>query len=231
MKLTCQDPSSLCHPFDTLLLQSRQSAWRLWVKRALDCGVALCGIVLLSPVFLGVGILIWLTLGRPILFRQQRPGQFAKPFWLLKYRTMLNECDSDGRLLPDGDRLTRVGRLLRATSLDELPQLWNVLCGDVSLVGPRPLLMRYLSRYSPWQARRHTVMPGITGWAQVNGRNALNWEQKLDLDVWYADNWSLWLDLKIMFLTVLKVIRRDGINHPDHATMAEFMGTADHRKY
>jgi lipopolysaccharide/colanic/teichoic acid biosynthesis glycosyltransferase len=198
----------------------------LHVKRIFDCSAALCGLVLVSPLLLPLSALVWLSMGRPILFRQQRPGRFAKPFLLLKFRTMSERRDAGGKLLPDADRLTLVGRLLRATSLDELPQLWNVFRGDISLVGPRPLLMQYLDRYTPEQARRHDVMPGITGWAQVNGRNALTWEQKFSLDVWYVDHWSLWLDIKILFLTVGKVFRRHGISNANHATMPEFMGNS-----
>ena len=172
-----------------------QSGWRFWIKSIFDRSMALCGLVVLSPLFIAAGVLVWLSMKRPIFFRQLRPGRFAKPFWLLKFRTMSGRRDAGGGLLPDAERLTSVGRLLRVTSLDELPQLWNVLCGDISLVGPRPLLMQYVSRYSPEQARRHDVMPGITGWAQINGRNALTWEEKFALDSWYVDNWSLRLDI------------------------------------
>jgi lipopolysaccharide/colanic/teichoic acid biosynthesis glycosyltransferase len=207
-----------------MLKQPTQHGWRFWIKTGFDRSAALCGLIILSPVFIAVSVLVWLSMGRPILFRQQRPGRFAKPFWLLKFRTMSDRRDAGGKLLPDADRLTRIGRLLRATSLDELPQLWNVLRGDISLVGPRPLLMEYLPRYSPEQARRHEVMPGITGWAQINGRNALSWKEKFTMDTWYVDHWSLWLDLKILSMTVLRVLRRDGISNQDHATMPEFMG-------
>ena len=161
-------------------------------------------------------------MGRPIVFRQQRPGRFAKPFILLKFRTMSDRRDASGRLLPDAERLTRIGRFLRATSLDELPQLWNVLRGDISLVGPRPLLMEHLPRYSPEQGRRHDVMSGITGWAQINGRNALNWAEKFELDKWYVDNWSLGLDLRILLQTFKCVLRRERISSGGHATMPEF---------
>ena len=163
-------------------------------------------------------------MGCPILLRQQRPGRFAKPFRLLKFRTMSEQREASGDLLPDAVRLTRVGRLLRATSLDELPQLWNVFRGDISLVGPRPLLMDYLPRYSPEQARRHDVMPGITGWAQINGRNALTWEEKFALDNWYVNSWSLALDMRILLLTLIHVLKRDGITQAGHATMPEFIG-------
>jgi len=167
-------------------------------------------------------MLVWLSMGYPIFFRQQRPGRFAKPFWLLKFRTMSDRRSVGGKLLPDADRLTRIGRLLRTTSLDELPQLWNVLRGDISLVGPRPLLMEYLPCYSPEQARRHDVMPGITGWAQINGRNALTWEEKFALDTWYVDNWKFGLDLQILLLTIKSVLQREGISSKGHATMPKF---------
>jgi sugar transferase EpsL len=193
-------------------------------KRALDLALTLLAAVLLLPVWLGLALLVWLTMGWPVLFRQQRPGQHAKPFTLLKFRTMSDSRDAEGNLLPDGERLMAVGRFLRSSSLDELPELFNVLKGDMSLVGPRPLLMAYLDRYTPQQARRHEVRPGITGWAQVNGRNALSWEEKFELDGWYVDNVSLGLDLKIIALTVWKILRRDGISQAGHATMEEFMG-------
>ena len=224
MKLARQDASPAHCTSDALRSQSRQNGWRFFVKSALDRCAALCGLIVVSPVLIAVSILVWLSMGRPILFRQPRPGRLAKPFWLLKFRTMSDRREASGDLLPDAVRLTRVGRLLRATSLDELPQLWNVLRGDLSLVGPRPLLMRYLPRYAPEQARRHEVMPGITGWAQINGRNELNWEEKFSMDTRYVNRWSLWLDLKILSMTVLRVLRRDGISSQDHATMPEFMG-------
>jgi sugar transferase EpsL len=195
-------------------------------KRGLDVVVSVFGLVLLSPVLVCVGVLVWLQIGRPILFRQQRPGYKSVPFLTLKFRSMTEGCDRQGRLLPDGERITRLGALLRRASLDELPQLWNVLRGDMSLVGPRPLLMRYLDRYTPQQARRHSVLPGITGWTQVNGRNDLPWEQKLALDVWYVDHWSLSLDLRILGVTVWKVLKGEGIAAEGSATMPEFMGTA-----
>lgn len=203
----------------------RQSGWRLRVKSTLDRAGALCGIIVSSPLLIGVGLAVWLTSGRPILFRQQRPGRFAKPFVLLKFRTMSERRNGAGKLMSDGARLTRIGRILRSLSLDEVPQLWNVVKGDLSLVGPRPLLMDYLPRYSEEQARRHDVMPGITGWAQANGRNALTWEQKFALDVWYVDNWSIALDLRILLLTVIQVPRRVGISQSKHATMGEFLGS------
>jgi lipopolysaccharide/colanic/teichoic acid biosynthesis glycosyltransferase len=206
-------------------MRSRQNGWRFFVKSALDRSAALCGLIVVSPVLIVVSILVWLSMGRPILFRQRRPGRFAKPFLLLKFRTMSERRDANGDLLPDADRLTRVGRLLRATSLDELPQLWNVLRGDISLVGPRPLLMEYLSRYSPEQARRHDVMPGITGWAQINGRNALAWQEKFAHDTWYVDNWSLMLDFSILAKTLWRVLKRNGISSQGHATMPEFLSS------
>lgn len=206
-------------------MRNRQSGWRFLVKTLFDRAAALSGLIAFSPLYIGASLLVWVSIGRPILFRQHRPGRFAKPFMLLKFRTMSERREPGGKLLPDSDRLTRVGRLLRATSLDELPQLWNVLRGDISMVGPRPLLMSYLPRYSTEQARRHDVMPGITGWAQVNGRNALSWEQKFHLDLWYVDHWSIRLDLKILWLTVRKVLRREGVNQRGEATMAEFMGS------
>ena len=168
--------------------------------------------------------MIWREMGSPILFRQTRPGTNGKPFQMIKFRTMRNAIDADGRPLPDSERLTKLGRLLRSSSLDELPELWNVLKGDMSLVGPRPLLMEYLPLYSPEQARRHEVRPGVTGWAQVNGRNAISWNEKFALDVWYVDNRTLWLDLKIIWFTIRKVIKRDGISAAGEATMSRFTG-------
>jgi sugar transferase EpsL len=196
------------------------------LKRGLDVVVSLFGLLLLSPVLVCVAVLVWLQIGRPILFRQQRPGYRSIPFFALKFRSMTDQRDGQGRLLTDGERITRLGALLRRSSVDELPQLWNVLRGDMSLVGPRPLLMQYLDRYTLEQARRHSVLPGITGWTQVNGRNDLPWEQKLALDVWYVDHWSLSLDLRILGVTVWKVLKGEGIAAEGSATMPEFMGTA-----
>jgi len=170
--------------------------------------------------------MIAFKLGKPIIFTQVRPGLASRPFKMIKFRTMNNQCDTDGNLLPDAQRLTSFGRFLRSTSLDELPELWNVIKGDMSLVGPRPLLMEYLPLYSPEQARRHEVRPGITGWAQVNGRNALSWEEKFKLDVWYVDNRTFWLDLKILLMTVKKVFVRDGISADGEATMSKFQGSS-----
>ncbi len=203
----------------------RQRGWRLAVKRAIDLAAAALLLLLCSPILAAVALALRVRQGSPVLFHQQRPGRGGLPFELLKFRTMLDAAGPDGRPLPDAERLTPVGRLLRSTSLDELPQLWNVLRGDLSLVGPRPLLMQYLARYSPEQARRHDVLPGITGWAQVNGRNAISWEQKFALDVWYVDNWRLSLDLQILFMTAGRVLSRSGISQGGHATMPEFMGS------
>ncbi|MGQ9768866.1 MAG: sugar transferase [Anaerolineae bacterium] len=198
--------------------------YQKWGKRVLDVVLAGAALVVLSPVILIIALAIRLWMGPQVSFRQVRPGLYGRPFTLYKFRTMTDARDVQGNLLPDAERLTPLGRFLRATSLDELPELWNVLKGDMSLVGPRPLLMQYLDRYTPEQARRHEVRPGITGWAQVNGRNALSWEQKFALDVWYVDNLSLWLDLKIIALTVWKILKREGISQPGQATAEEFMG-------
>lgn len=194
-------------------------------KRLFDLFLAALGVVILSPVLLLIALLVRIYHGSPVLFTQQRPGFKGRPFFIYKFRTMTDARDAEGRLLPDAQRLTRLGRFLRASSLDELPELFNVLRGEMSLVGPRPLLMQYLDRYTPEQARRHEVLPGITGWAQVNGRNALSWEDKFRLDVWYVDHWSLWLDVKILLLTLWKVLKREGISQPGHATAEEFMGS------
>jgi sugar transferase EpsL len=194
-------------------------------KRALDLTLTIAALVLLAPVIIAVAALVRLRLGAPVLFRQQRPGLAGKPFTMYKFRTMTDASDAAGRPLPDAQRLTAFGRFLRSTSLDELPELINVLRGEMSLVGPRPLLTTYLDRYSPEQMRRHEVRPGITGWAQVNGRNAISWEEKFALDVWYVDHRSLRLDLWIMALTAWKIVRRDGISPHGQATMPEFAGT------
>lgn len=200
---------------------------RRFVKRAFDVTVAAAALVVLSPVLLLTALLVARNLGRPVLFRQERPGLDGKPFTILKFRTMKDAVAADGTPLPDSERLTPFGQKLRSTSLDELPELINVLKGEMSLVGPRPLIMAYLDRYTERQARRNDVRPGITGWAQVNGRNALSWEDRFELDVWYVENHTLWLDLKIMWLTVLTVLRRDGVSAEGHATMPEFMGSAE----
>jgi lipopolysaccharide/colanic/teichoic acid biosynthesis glycosyltransferase len=193
-------------------------------KRAFDAVVASVALVVLSPVLLVVGVLVRRRLGAPVLFTQQRPGLRGRPFRLVKFRTMRDALDRDGRALPDDERMTPFGARLRSLSLDELPELWNVVRGDMSLVGPRPLLMQYLDRYTPEQARRHEVPPGLTGWAQVNGRNATGWAERFEMDVWYVDHRSMWLDLRILWLTVRSVIRRDGVSAEGHATMPEFMG-------
>jgi lipopolysaccharide/colanic/teichoic acid biosynthesis glycosyltransferase len=203
----------------------KQSGWRLAVKRAIDVSGAAIGLVATAPVQAAVAAAIRVTMGSPVFFRQARPGRHARTFHIYKFRTMTDAHDANGELLPDEARLTAVGRFIRSTSLDELPQLWNVLRGDLSFVGPRPLLVRYLPRYSREQARRHDVLPGITGWAQINGRNALDWNSKLALDVWYVDHWNLLLDFRILARTAGAVLRRDGISNAESATMPEFMGS------
>jgi lipopolysaccharide/colanic/teichoic acid biosynthesis glycosyltransferase len=197
----------------------------MWVKRLLDIFVSASALLLLAPVLLVLALLVWITMGRPILFRQQRPGLHGKPFEMLKFRTMLSDPALGTGVASDARRLTRTGRFLRQSSLDELPELWNILKGEMSLVGPRPLLMQYLDRYTPEQARRHDVKPGLTGWAQVNGRNALSWEEKFALDTWYVDHRSFWLDIRILLLTAWHVIRPRGISAEGAATMPEFMGS------
>lgn len=197
------------------------------MKQLFDFVVALLVLIIFAPVLLLLVYLIRKHLGTPVFFTQDRPGLNGKVFKMVKFRTMTSACDDNGNLLPDEQRLTRLGRFLRSTSLDELPELWNVLKGEMSLVGPRPLLVEYLPLYSAEQARRHDVRPGITGWAQVNGRNAISWEQKFKLDVWYVDNRSLWLDIRILFLTVKKVLVRDGINQQGEATMSRFTGSVN----
>ena len=197
------------------------------LKRIFDVLAALGGLLLLAPVLLIVALLIRVNLGSPVLFRQTRPGLHGKPFEMIKFRSMLDAYDDSGQPLPNEQRLTRFGKLLRSTSLDELPELWNVLKGDMSLVGPRPLLVEYLPLYNEHQARRHEMRPGVTGWAQVNGRNAISWEQKFDYDVWYVDNHSLLLDLKILLLTVKKVFVREGIAHQNNVAMPRFEGSKD----
>ncbi len=196
-------------------------------KRALDFIAAGAALILLSPVMLVLAVLIRLRLGSPVLFVQQRPGLHGKPFLMYKFRTMTDARDAQGNLLPDDQRLTAFGKFLRSTSLDELPELINVLKGEMSLVGPRPLLMEYLALYTPEQARRHEVRPGITGWAQINGRNAVGWSEKFRLDVYYVDNISLMLDLKILLVTLRKVVRRDGISAKQHVTMPRYMGVRE----
>lgn len=195
------------------------------MKRLFDLVATVAGCLLIWPVLLVLALLVRLKHGTPVLFRQTRPGHHDKPFKMFKFRTMTNERDTEGNLLPDARRLTRFGKFLRSTSLDEFPALINVLKGEMSLVGPRPLLMEYLPLYSPEQARRHEVRPGITGWAQVNGRNAISWEEKFRLDVWYVENQSFWLDLKILWMTFAKVFKREGISQEGQSTMEKFTGS------
>ena len=197
------------------------------VKRLFDLLLTIPGVILISPLLAVLAVLVRIYLGAPVIFRQRRPGYRGEIFTLYKFRSMRDATDSNGKPLPDSERLTRLGRFLRALSLDELPELWNVLKGELSLVGPRPLLIEYLPLYSAEQARRHDVLPGITGWAQVNGRNTLSWQDKFRLDVWYVDHWSLWLDIRILALTFLKVICREGISAAGTATAPLFTGNAD----
>jgi lipopolysaccharide/colanic/teichoic acid biosynthesis glycosyltransferase len=192
------------------------------LKRLFDIIVAIIAIAIMSPLILCIAVVIRLALGKPVLFTQVRPGRWGKPFTVIKFRTMRDACDIKGHALPDAQRMTGFGRFLRSSSLDELPELWNVLRGEMSLVGPRPLLMEYLPLYSSQQARRHDVRPGMTGWAQINGRNAISWSEKFNLDVWYVDNESFLLDLKILVLTIVRVFRRDGITATDNVTTPKF---------
>ena len=196
------------------------------IKRVFDVTAALLALCLLSPVLLLVAWQIRRKMGSPVLFQQVRPGRYGQPFKMVKFRTMRDAVDADGNPLPDAERMTQFGLRLRSTSLDELPELWNVLKGEMSLVGPRPLLMEYLPLYTREQARRHEVRPGVTGWAQINGRNALSWDDKFKLDMWYVDNQSFWLDLKILLLTVKKVFVREGISGADEVTMSKFAGSS-----
>lgn len=197
------------------------------MKRLFDLAATILGLLLIWPLVLVLALIIRIKLGSPIFFRQQRPGLHGRPFLMYKFRSMTAERDHEGNLLPDERRLTGFGIFLRSTSLDELPELINVLAGDMSLVGPRPLLMEYLPLYTTEQARRHQVRPGITGWAQVNGRNAISWEEKFKLDVWYVDNYSFRLDIKILWMTLLKVVKREGVNKDGFATTEMFMGRGD----
>ena len=199
-------------------------------KRGFDILVSSFGLIILSPILLLISISVLASYGLPIIFRQQRPGYLGKPFTIYKFRTMSDELDSHGKLLPDEQRLKRLGRILRTYSLDELPEMFNVFKGDMSWVGPRPLLMQYLDRYTPEQARRHEVLPGMTGWAQINGRNAITWEDKFRYDLWYVDHWNFWLDIKIILGTIWKVLMREGINEPGHISAGEFMGTDENRQ-
>jgi sugar transferase EpsL len=198
---------------------------RHFIKRLFDIISSAAGLIVISPLLVVLAVLVRLKLGSPILFCQQRPGLGGKAFVIYKFRTMTDQCDASGNLLPDEQRLPAFGRFLRSTSFDELPELFNVLKGNISIVGPRPLMMKYLDRYSPEQARRHEVKPGITGWAQINGRNAISWEDKFKFDVWYVDNWTFWLDMKIILKSIWMVIAKEGITQQGRATMDEFMGT------
>jgi lipopolysaccharide/colanic/teichoic acid biosynthesis glycosyltransferase len=212
-----------------MLSKSRPRRWTLkieqLIKLLLDKSIAAIVLLLLFPIILITAIAVYFKLGNPVIFAQPRPGKDSRIFTFYKFRTMTDARDSAGNFLPDSERITPFGEWLRQTSLDELPQLWNVFIGEMSFIGPRPLIVAYLDRYTPEQARRHEVLPGITGLAQINGRNAISWEEKFNLDVWYIDNWTLWLDLKILFLTVGKVLKRDGINQEGYATSEEFKGT------
>ena len=199
------------------------------IKRILDVTIASTALILLSPVYFIVARKVKKNLGSPVLFRQVRPGLHGKPFEMIKFRTMKDAVDEQGNPLPDSERLTPFGKMLRATSLDEMPELWNVIKGDMSIVGPRPLLMEYLPLYNSEQAKRHNVRPGITGYAQVNGRNAISWEKKFELDTWYVEHQSLWLDFKIMLKTIKKVIAKDDISAEGEATMSKFTGTPDQK--
>lgn len=208
----------------TLLKPAKSGIYRRYIKRPMDFILSLTAIILLSPVLLTVAILVKIYLGSPVIFKQKRPGLNEKIFTLYKFRTMTDERDENGELLPDSQRLTKFGKMLRATSLDELPELFNILKGDMSIVGPRPLHMKYLNRYNSRQLRRHEILPGITGLAQVNGRNKLSWEEKFEMDILYVENWNFWMDVQILYLTIIKVIKRDGISAEGHATMPEFLG-------
>jgi sugar transferase EpsL len=205
--------------------RDRLLSFSLGIKSMVDRSIALTALLLLSPVLVVVAIAIYVQIGTPIMFCQLRPGKGDRLFAFYKFRTMTSACDAKGRLLPDSDRMTPIGEFLRRTSLDELPQLWNVVRGDMSIVGPRPLLVQYLNRYNPEQSQRHAVKPGITGLAQVRGRNSLSWEKRFEHDVWYIQNWSLWLDCQILVETVLKVVKREGISQEGYATCEEFIGT------
>jgi sugar transferase EpsL len=208
-------------------MPSVEHCLRQRAKRFLDVAGAITGLIALGPVIAVMAMLVKFKYGSPVLFVQQRPGAGEQLFGMVKLRTMSDARDQNGCLLEDAKRLTPLGAFLRESSIDELPELWNVLKGDMSLVGPRPLLPEYLPRYSAFQRRRHEVKPGITGWAQANGRNALTWEQKFEMDVWYVDHWNIWLDLKILWLTIARVLHRDGISQVGHATMPEFTGSGN----
>lgn len=208
-------------------MEHKASFYEKYIKRALDFLLSALALVVLSPVLLVTAILVRVKLGSPVIFHQDRPGKDEKIFRLYKFRSMTDERDENGNLLPDEVRLTKFGKLLRSTSLDELPELWNIFRGDMSIVGPRPLLIKYLPLYNEEQKHRHDVRPGLTGWAQVHGRNALTWEEKFRLDVWYVENLNFWVDVKTIFLTVKNVLRREGISSGTAATMEEFRGTKE----
>jgi len=210
---------------DANMDERKKSLYEKRFKRFIDLIISVLTLAFFFWLILLIVLLVWLDMGKPILFKQKRPGLRGKPFVLYKFKTMIEAFDEKGRLLPDSKRLNKLRRILRSASFDELPTLINVLKGDMSIVGPRPLLVEYLDRYTPEQSRRHGVKPGITGWAQINGRNAITWEEKFKYDVWYVDNWSLWLDIKIIFNTTIKVIKGEGISQPGQATMEEFKGS------
>ena len=208
-------------------MEHKVGFYEKYIKRLLDFTLSFLALIILSPVLLVTALLVRIKLGSPIIFHQERPGKSEKIFRLYKFRSMTDECDENGNLLPDDQRLTRFGRILRSTSLDELPELWNILRGDMSIVGPRPLLVKYLPLYNEEQRHRHDVRPGLTGWAQANGRNAISWEEKFKLDVWYVQHVSFWVDVKVIFMTVKKVFCRDGISSETSVTMEEFSGTKE----
>ena len=208
-------------------MEHKVGFYEKYIKRFLDFTLSFLALIILSPVLLVTALLVRIKLGSPIIFHQERPGKSEKIFRLYKFRSMTDECDENGNLLPDNERLTRFGRILRSTSLDELPELWNILRGDMSIVGPRPLLVKYLPLYNEEQRHRHDVRPGLTGWAQANGRNAISWEEKFKLDVWYVQHISFWVDVKVIFMTVKKVFCRDGISSETSVTMEEFSGTKE----
>lgn len=207
-------------------MSAHHTCYRRWGKRTLDLVGSAGALLVLGPIMACIALSVRVVLGVPVLFRQKRPGLAGRPFELLKFRTMTDSCDTNGVLLPDSQRLSRFGRFLRSSSMDETPELWNVLRGEMSLVGPRPLLIQYLDRYTQEQARRHEVRPGITGLAQISGRNAVKWEKRFALDVWYVDHLSFWLDLRILALTLRQVFSREGISQPGHATAQEYTGPA-----
>lgn len=208
-------------------MEHKVGFYEKYIKRLLDFTLSFLALIILSPVLLVTAVLVRIKLGSPIIFHQERPGKSEKIFRLYKFRSMTDECDENGNLLPDNERLTCFGKILRSTSLDELPELWNILRGDMSIVGPRPLLVKYLPLYNEEQRHRHDVRPGLTGWAQANGRNAISWEEKFKLDVWYVQHISFWVDVKVIFMTVKKVFCRDGISSETSVTMEEFSGTKE----